>query len=45
MMNAILVKTRVKIASGKQKLRGINPLITTSSYSEAGAGLVAESVL
>jgi hypothetical protein len=44
-MNAILVKTKVKTVSGKQKLKGINPLITTSSYSEAGAGLTAESVL
>jgi hypothetical protein len=38
MMNATHAKTRRKIASVRKKLEGINPHITTSSYSLAAAG-------
>jgi len=37
-MNATHAKIRMKIASVKKKLEGINPHITTSSYSLAAAG-------
>jgi hypothetical protein len=44
-MNATLVKTRRKIRSEKKKLKGINPHITASFYSEVAAGFETESVL
>jgi len=53
MMNVTRAKTRRKIASARKKLEGINPHITTSSYSlavagfgsETAAGFATESVL
>jgi hypothetical protein len=44
-MNATLVKIRRKIKSGKKKLKGINPHITASFYSDVAAGFATESVL
>jgi hypothetical protein len=53
MMNVTHAKTRRKIASARKKLEGINPHITTSSYSlvvagfdsATAAGFATESVL
>jgi len=53
MTSATHEKTRAKKSGGKRKLRVINPLITTSSYSPVeagfdsveGAGFETESVL
>jgi hypothetical protein len=45
MTSEIHVKTRTRIESVKKKLRAIDRPITVKDYSEADAGLVAESVL
>jgi hypothetical protein len=45
MMNVTLARIRTKTENAKQKLKAISRLTTTKAYSDAGAGLAAESVL